>query len=103
MKLTVVKKKFTFEDYYIKKYNAIVSCAKRDKISVDEFLLKNHKKTVEEYRQWQLSFYTAKDCHSFWHRECTNKGIECHHCCHYYSTAEWDKMSTRKRNEIKNS
>jgi hypothetical protein len=103
MRLTVVKKKFTFEDYYIERYNAIVSCAKRDSLTVKEFLEKRMGKTVEEYKQWQLKLYTAKDCHSFWRRECTNKDTECYHCCHYYSTAEWDKMSTKKRNEIKNS
>ncbi|MFA5207436.1 MAG: hypothetical protein WC428_02150 [Candidatus Paceibacterota bacterium] len=92
----------TFEDYYKKKLKKIAKCAKRDNVSIEEFLRINYKKTVLEYREWQMGFYNAKDCHSFWHRECTNKGIECHKCCHYYSIAEWDKMTNKERNNIKN-
>ena len=103
MKLTVVKKKSTFEDYYIKKVAVMKEVAKRDDLSLEECLKQRMGKTVEEYKQWQLKLYTRKECHSFWHSECVNRAIECHHCCHHYSTAEWDKMSTRKRNQIKNS
>ena len=90
----------TFEDYYNKKLEEIAKCAKRDKISVEEFLRQNYKKTLSEYREWQLSFYSAKDCHSFWHRECVNKGIECNHCNKFYSIAEWDKMTKKEQKEL---
>jgi hypothetical protein len=93
----------TFEDYYNKKLKELAKCAKIDNISLEEFLLTRYKRTVSEYREWQLGFYNAKDCHSFWHRECLNKGIECQRCNKFYSIAEWDKMSTKEKNNIKNT
>jgi hypothetical protein len=42
-----------------------------------------------------------KSCHSFWHRECTNKGFECHRCIYYYSLEDWNKMTKKERNQIK--
>jgi len=99
MKLTVIKKKNTFEDYYKKKLKEITNSAKTDGITVEEILQKYYKKTVDEYMEWQMGFYSAKDCHSFWHRECVNKDTECHRCDKFYSIAEWDKMSIKERNK----
>jgi hypothetical protein len=102
MKLTVVKKKSTFEDYFIIRHNAILLVAKQRNITVEEYLRNVMGQTPDEYKERQLKNYNKQECHSFWRRECVNKDIECHHCKHYYSTAEWDKMSIKKRNEIKN-
>ena len=91
----------TFKDYYDKKLKDLAKSAKRDKVSVKRFLTVNYHKTISEYKEWQKGFYNAKDCHSFWHRECENKGIECHRCNKFYSTADWDKMSKKAKNAIK--
>ena len=77
--------------------------AKRDGLSLEECLKQRMRKTVDEYKQWQLKLYNIKECHSFWHSECINRAIECHHCCHYYSTAEWDKYTNKEKLLIKNS
>lgn len=103
MKFTVVKKKSTFEDYYRKKVVVMREVAKKDDLSLEECLKQRMGKTVDEYKQWQLKLYNKKDCHSFWHSECTNRDTECHHCCHYYSTADWDKMTVKEKFLIKNS
>ena len=103
MKLTVVKKKSTFEDYYLKKIVVMREVAKKDGLSLEECLKLRMGKTVEEYREYQLKNYNRKECHSFWRSVCANKETECHRCNQYYSPAEWDKMSTKKRNEIKNN
>ena len=66
MKLTIVKKKFTFEDYYLKKVTVMKEVAKKDGLSLEECLKQRMEKTVEEYKQWQLKLYTRKECHSFW-------------------------------------
>jgi len=94
----------TFEDYYNKKLKDLVKYAKRDKISVKDFIKKNYKKSLSEYKKWQKGFYESKDCHSFWHRECMNKGSECcNQCVHFYSISEWNKMGTKEKNILKNS
>jgi hypothetical protein len=95
--------KKTFRDYYNDKLKDLAKYAKRDKISVKDFIKKNYNRTLSEYRKWQKGFYESKDCRSFWHRECVNKGIECENCCHFYSISEWDKMSTKEQNKLKNS
>ena len=93
----------TFKGYYRKKVADMRKVAKRDSLSLEECLKQRIGKTVDEYKQWQLKLYNRKECHSFWHSECTNRDIDCHRCCHYYSAAEWDKMTVKKRNNIKNS
>ena len=93
----------TFDTYYNKKLAGFKKVAKENKMSVTEYIEKIYRKSIDEYRKWQKSMYEAKDCHSFWHRECTNKGIECHRCDKFYSFEEWDKMNKKERDNIKNS
>lgn len=93
----------TFEDYYKKELNKIAKYAKRDDMSVNTYINKNYRRTIIQFKAWHKTLYRGKDCHSFWHRECTNKGVECHRCLQYYSAADWDKMSTKEKNNIKNN
>jgi len=90
----------TFEDYYKKHLNKIIKLAKEDKISVEEFIKTHYLISLSEHKERYEKSYTTKNCHSFWHRECENKGIECHHCNHYYSLAEYDKMTKKEKNQI---
>lgn len=93
----------TFNDFYDKRLKEIKKCSKRDKVSVKDFIKINYHKTVSEFKKWQKQLYTGKSCHSFWHRECVNKGVECYRCNKYYSLKDWDKMSVKEKNNIKNS
>jgi hypothetical protein len=88
-----------FQTYYYKKFAEIVKCAKREKVSVDEFLKNRyHSKTRIEYKMMHLRFYTQRGCHSFWRRDCENKDTQCFRCIQFYSLAEYDKMTvTQKR------
>jgi hypothetical protein len=93
----------TFKDFYNNRLNNIKRGAAMNNMSMTEFLKRVHHQTRKEYRQLQLKRYQGKSCHSFWHRECVNRDIECHRCSHYYSLEEWNKMTTKERNRIKNS
>lgn len=93
----------TFDDFYKERITNFKIGASNRKMSMTLFLKTYRNMTRKEYRQYQLSRYKGKSCHSFWSRECVNKDIECHHCCHYYSIEDWDKMTTKERNHIKNS
>ena len=93
----------TFDDYYNKNLKEIRLCSKRDKVSVEYFIEKHYYKSLSEYKEWIKSHYEGKDCHSFWHRECVNKGIKCNDCIKFYSISEWDKMTIKQKNIIKKS
>ena len=77
--------------------------AKKDGLSTEDFLKKLNRGTFKEYKNYLKCRYEFKECHSFWHSECVNRGIECSHCCHFFSRADWDKMTLKERNYIKNS
>jgi len=93
----------TFDDYYNKKLKDIDKCAKRDHLTREDFVLKNYHKSIEEFRLWYLGKYEGKGCHSFWHRECINRGIKCNDCIKFFSESEWDKMTIKQKNVIKKS
>ena len=92
-----------FEDYYKKKLADISKSPNRNGLSVEDFIFKLYRKTLTEYEKMHLEIYKKKECHSFWHRECTNKGVMCDKCVKFYSTEDWDKMSKKEKNVIKNS
>jgi hypothetical protein len=91
----------TFNNYYKERMKSAKIGAKNHNLSVEVFIKTFHKMTMEEYKAARKRDYERKECHSFWHRECENKGIECHHCCHFFSSAEWDKMTTKEKNNIR--
>jgi hypothetical protein len=93
----------TFDDYYKKSLKGAKTGAKNNKMSVEDFIKTFHRMTMEEYKESQKKRYEAKGCHSFWHRECVNRGIECYRCSKFYSYADWDKMTIKERNNIENS
>lgn len=90
----------TFDDYYEKHLSEIKKCAKRDKITIKEFLQKAYHKTIAEYKKWMKTSYNEKNCHSFWKRECENKGKECYHCNQYFSMSEYDKMTKKQKSDL---
>lgn len=86
----------TFEDYYKKQLNQIKKCAKANKITIEEQLKNVYNKTLVEHEQFLKKSYETKNCHSFWHRECINKGIECHN----FSIEEYDKMTKKQKKDL---
>ena len=95
----------SFKSYYSEKLANMQKIANRDKLSLNEILLKIYNRTPEEYKKWQKKFYEKiKNCHSLWHSECTNKDTECYHCNKFYSQKEWDKLIIylKHKNEITN-
>ena len=87
----------TFDDYYRKEYGDIAKSAKAAKLSVTKYVADMYGKTVAQFKTMMRGNYHAKYCHSFWRRECENKGTECHRCSKNYSLAEWDKMSLKEK------
>jgi hypothetical protein len=89
-----------FKIYCDKRTKELEKCAKRDNLSLEDYIKQClGKKSLFEYKQFLLKQYEQKGCHSFWHRECINKGHECYHCNKYYSMSEWDKMTKKKKNK----
>ena len=91
--------KKTFQDYWNKRIKELTKVAKRDKVTVKKFVKYNYHKTLTEYKKFQKQMYNRKSCHSFWHRECINKDIECQRCCFYFSKKECDKMTKKQQNK----
>jgi hypothetical protein len=93
-KISIVK---TFKSYYKLRLAYMREVAKADGETLEECLKRRLNKTPDEYREYQLKIYERKECRSFWRRECTNKDVECHHCRHFYSISDWDKMTAEER------
>lgn len=83
----------TFDDYYKQSLKSAKIGANNHNMSVKNFIKIFHKKTMEEYKEARKKDYERKACHSFWRRECLNKGIECYRCREFYSFSEFDKIS----------
>lgn len=90
-----------FETYYKKRMAEIRKLAKKENMSAVEYLKDRNRKTPEEYKEYLRHRYEFKSCHSFWHSECTNRGIECGRCKYFFSQSDWDKMTVKERNRIK--
>ena len=89
----------TFDDFYNKKLKQEARYAKKHKKSTKEFIEHNYK-SMTEYKKFMEHLYVMKECHSFWHRDCENKNIECHRCSKFYSYADFDKMSVKQQRNI---
>jgi len=91
-----------FNIFFNKKINDLKKIAKKD--TIEEYLKKYFRKSLEEYKKFQRKMYTCKSCHSFWRRECENRESKlCDICNKNYSYLEWDKMTKEEQNHIKNS
>jgi hypothetical protein len=90
----------TFNDYYKKRLKSAKIGAKNNNLSIEDFIKTFHRMTMEEYKAAREKEYYNKACHSFWKRECENKGIKCHHCCYFFSIDEWNKMPLKERHRL---
>ena len=97
----ILPKNKHFKLYYDKKIKDMEICAKRDDVSLEECIKIRFHGTILEHKLICLAWYERKDCHSFWHSECINMGEECHHCNQFFSTAEWDKMTKKEKDNTK--
>jgi hypothetical protein len=100
----IFKKHKHFKTYCDEKIKGMVECAKRDKLSLEDCLKQRLGRSILEYKILVLSWYEQKQCNSFWHSECENRGSKlCDRCCKYYSRAEWDNMTSIEKSEILDS
>jgi hypothetical protein len=94
-----------FDKYYNKKLKDILKLAKKEKISLKEYIIKRYDfcfrnkiiiNPLTEFKSFKKKEFKRKECHSFWHRECENKYKECYHCCEYYSLHDKAKFEKNK-------
>jgi len=90
----------TFDDYFKKRIKLIKSCAKANNVTLEAELKNIFNKTFSEFEEMERKSYTTESCHSFWRRECENKGKMCHQCCHNFSISEYDNMTKAEKSRL---
>ena len=54
------------------------------KKAVKKVKAKTPKKADKEVNKISSNLPVIKRCHSFWHRECENRNVECYRCTHFH-------------------